>query len=102
MQRPGKIRLGQTLLQQQLLTVEPVASALKEQQRSGRKLGRVLAGDVPVVGGLFRNTANQTQKRELVVLIKPTIVNENSGVEHLQEVERRIEALQPRRTQERE
>jgi MSHA biogenesis protein MshE len=42
MQRPGKIRLGQTLLQQQLLTVEQVAAALKEQQRSGRKLGRVL------------------------------------------------------------
>jgi MSHA biogenesis protein MshL len=75
---------------------------LMRQYSSGDRSQLPLAGDVPVLGGLFRNTANQTQKRELVVLIKPTIVNENSGAEDLREVERRIDALQPRRTQERE
>lgn len=33
------------------------------------------AGDIPVLGVLFRNTGQVIQKRELVVLIKPTIVD---------------------------
>jgi MSHA biogenesis protein MshL len=33
-----------------------------------------LAGDVPVVGALFGKSARETTKRELVILIKPTVV----------------------------
>jgi MSHA biogenesis protein MshM len=33
------------------------------------------AGKIPVLGALFRNKARASQKRELVVLIKPTIVD---------------------------
>lgn len=36
------------------------------------------AGDVPVVGSLFRNTKQVMQKRELVILLKPTIVQGNT------------------------
>jgi len=55
------------------------------------------AGDVPGLGALFRNTNEVTQKRELVVLIKPTIVEgAGSWNEDLLEAGRRIERLDPR------
>jgi MSHA biogenesis protein MshE len=41
MPRPEKVRLGEILLQQQLLTEQQLQDALTEQKRSGRKLGRV-------------------------------------------------------------
>jgi MSHA biogenesis protein MshE len=41
MGRPEKIRLGEILLQQKLLTEEKLKTALDEQKRSGRKLGRI-------------------------------------------------------------
>ena len=60
------------------------------------------AGDIPVLGALFRNTGQVIQKRELVVLIKPTIVEgANSWNEDLLDSGRRIEALDPRRPSER-
>ena len=42
MGRPEKIRLGEILVQQKLLTEEQLKSALDEQKRSGRRLGRVV------------------------------------------------------------
>jgi MSHA biogenesis protein MshE len=39
--RPEKIRLGEILLQQKLLTEDKLKAALEEQKRSGRKLGRI-------------------------------------------------------------
>ena len=41
MARPEKVRLGEILVQQKLLTEEQLGQALTEQKRSGRKLGRV-------------------------------------------------------------
>jgi MSHA biogenesis protein MshE len=41
MPRPEKVRLGEILLQQGLLTDEQLQQALDEQRKSGRKLGRV-------------------------------------------------------------
>jgi MSHA biogenesis protein MshL len=56
------------------------------------------AGDLPIVGALFRNTDRGTQKRELVVLIKPSIVDgASSYAQDLEESSRRIEQLDPRR-----
>jgi MSHA biogenesis protein MshE len=42
MARPEKIRLGDLLVQQKLISQEQLKFALDEQKRSGRKLGRVL------------------------------------------------------------
>ena len=42
MARPEKIRLGELLIQQGLLTDEQLKFALDEQRRSGRKLGRIV------------------------------------------------------------
>ena len=40
--RPERVRLGQLLVEQKLITEEQLARALAEQKRTGRKLGRVL------------------------------------------------------------
>ncbi|MBI3044746.1 MAG: Flp pilus assembly complex ATPase component TadA [Betaproteobacteria bacterium] len=42
MGRPEKVRLGEILIQQKLLTEEQLRSALEEQKKSGRRLGRVV------------------------------------------------------------
>jgi MSHA biogenesis protein MshL len=56
-----------------------------------------VAGNVPVVGNLFRNRNYNNQKRELVVLIKPTIVDgASSWNQDLIDASRRIERLDPR------
>ena len=50
--------------------------------------------DAPVVGGAFRNTSNSTVKRELVILIKPTIITGDSeSVKDLQDVRDRIQNM---------
>lgn len=55
------------------------------------------AGEIPVLGGLFRNTNQTSQKRELVILIKPTIVESESDWEQdVLESQRRIQNLAPR------
>lgn len=55
------------------------------------------ADKVPVLGALFRNKNRVTQKRELVVLIKPTIVEgANDWSADLLDAGRRIEQLDPR------
>jgi MSHA biogenesis protein MshL len=57
------------------------------------------AGSLPVLGALFRNKSNVNQKRELVVLIKPTIVEgANSWNQDLLDTSRRIQDLDPRNT----
>jgi MSHA biogenesis protein MshE len=42
MARPEKIRIGNLLVQEKLISQEQLALALEQQKRSGRKLGRVL------------------------------------------------------------
>jgi MSHA biogenesis protein MshL len=55
-------------------------------------------GSVPGLGALFRNRDSVSQKRELVVLIKPTIVEDaGSMTNEMQETVRRIERLDPQR-----
>lgn len=59
------------------------------------------AGNVPVLGALFRNTNDVTQKRELVILLKPTVVQSDAAWgQDILESQRRIQSLEPRRTSE--
>lgn len=56
------------------------------------------ADKIPLLGNLFRNKNRTNQKRELVVLIKPTIVEGASDwSEDMMDASRRIEQLDPRR-----
>ena len=52
MTRPAKVRLGEVLVEQGLITLEQLDSALAEQKRSARKLGRIIVerGLVPEDG----------------------------------------------------
>ena len=54
------------------------------------------AGSIPLVGNLFKSKAKLNQKRELVVLIKPTIVEDGANWnQDLLDTGRRIEQLDP-------
>jgi MSHA biogenesis protein MshL len=62
------------------------------------------ANDVPVLGALFSNKARVNRKRELVVLIKPTIVdgsNPNAWSDDMMSATKRIDQLDPRNAGER-
>jgi MSHA biogenesis protein MshL len=52
------------------------------------------AGEVPVVGALFRNTNQVTEKRELVILLKPTIIQGDSNwTQDILDSQRRIQNM---------
>ena len=56
-----------------------------------------VAGEVPFLGGLFRNTKQVSQKRELVILIKPIIVQgEGAWEQDVLDSQNRIQNLAPR------
>ncbi|MDP2810882.1 MAG: GspE/PulE family protein [Rhodocyclaceae bacterium] len=60
MARPEKIRLGDLLVQQNLITGEQLKLALEEQKRSGRKLGRIFVDSGYVTEeGIARALARQ-------------------------------------------
>ena len=62
MARPEKIRLGELLVQQNMLSEEQLNLALAEQKRSGRKLGRFLVENGFVTEAQISNAlANQLQ-----------------------------------------
>lgn len=44
-------------------------------------------GQMPVVGTMFRDKERQQQKRELVILLRPVIVNEKSAMAQLKEAQ---------------
>jgi MSHA biogenesis protein MshL len=55
------------------------------------------AGELPIIGGLFRNTNQVAQKRELVILIRPTIVQRDGDWEQdILDSQNRIQNLTPR------
>ncbi len=55
------------------------------------------AGNIPVVGNLFRNTNRVSRKRELVILIKPTVIQgDDSWAQNMLDSQRRIQGLAPR------
>ncbi|TCS39084.1 MSHA biogenesis protein MshL [Paucimonas lemoignei] len=59
-------------------------------------------GSVPVLGTLFGNTNRVSQKRELVILLKPTVVESNEAwTQDVLESQRRIQSLEPRNPLER-
>nr|WP_315221789.1 pilus (MSHA type) biogenesis protein MshL [uncultured Duganella sp.] len=75
---------------------------LMRQATTSDRSGVPGASDIPVVGALFRATGEVIQKRELVVLIKPTIVESSSDWnQDLLDSGRRIKELDPRRAGER-
>lgn len=55
------------------------------------------ASNVPVLGALMRNTNEVTQKRELVILLKPIVVQgDSTWTNDILETQQRIQALDPK------
>jgi len=55
-----------------------------------------LLGDIPVLGQLFGNTSQSTRKRELVVLIKTTLIRDNEDWNRdMAATQRRFQAYDP-------
>ena len=75
--RPERIRLGDLLLQQKLISQEQLKGALEDQTRSGRKLGRVLIES----GYLSEDQIGEALARQLgVPFINLKYYNFNSAV----------------------
>lgn len=71
---------------------------LMRQSSTGDNSQVPVAGSIPVLGALFRNKSTINQKRELVVLIKPTIVDgANNWNQDLLDSSRRIDELDPQK-----
>lgn len=52
------------------------------------------AGDIPVLGNLFRNASRATVKRELVILLKPTVIQSDaSWQQDILESQRRVQGM---------
>ncbi|TFW10308.1 pilus (MSHA type) biogenesis protein MshL [Oxalobacteraceae bacterium OM1] len=54
------------------------------------------AGSLPVIGTFFKNTTRVSQKRELVILLKPTVVHDETWSQDILQTEQRIQQLAPR------
>ena len=44
-----------------------------------------LFGDIPLLGGLFKSVSETTQKRELVILLKPVVIGQDTWNTQLQD-----------------
>ena len=69
MARPEKIRLGEVLMQQKLLSEEQLTQALADQKRTGRKLGRVFVEngfvtEEQIANALAKNATRYAQVRD--------------------------------------
>ena len=51
-------------------------------------------GNIPFAGAAFRNTAQASEKRELVILLKPTVINSDAEwAQNIRNSRDRIQAL---------
>ena len=64
-----RIRDGQTLI---------LSGIIQESDRTTVSKVPIL-GDIPILGALFRSTTNDNERREVIVLLTPQIVDENSN-----------------------
>ncbi|MBI2313152.1 MAG: pilus (MSHA type) biogenesis protein MshL [Betaproteobacteria bacterium] len=72
-----------------------IGGLMSQRQNTGRSQVPG-AGDVPVLGNLFRQRSESAEKRELVILLKPTIVrSDREWAQSIQESRDRVERLSP-------
>lgn len=74
-----------------------VIGGLMQEKRDETKRGVSLLSSLPYVGHLFREDIGALEKSELVILLKPTIIENNNWDEQLQEAEDKIKILENRR-----
>ncbi len=74
-----------------------IGGLMRQKQQSSRSQVPG-GGDLPLVGALLGQRSSNFSKSEMVILMKPTIIGaENSSSDELQDVDRRMQGLDPRR-----
>ena len=64
-----RVRDGQTLILTGVISDQDVAKVTKWP----------ILGDIPLIGQFFRNSGNNRAKRELVIMVTPKVINDESG-----------------------
>ena len=72
-----------------------VLGGLMENTETDRQSRIPLLGDIPVVGEAFKNRQKVGQKRELVIMLKPVVVRENTWKDELQRASDLLEGWYP-------
>lgn len=62
-----------------------VIGGLIETYQTDQESKTPLLGDIPLLGGLFKSMSEVTQKRELVILLKPVVVGQDTWKNQLQD-----------------
>ena len=62
-----------------------VIGGLIETYKTDQESKTPLLGDIPFVGGLFKSVSETTQKRELVILLKPVVIGQDTWKTQLQD-----------------
>ena len=52
---------------------------LMKQELRDERTGLPVVSEAPVVGGLFRQTGTVVNKRELVIMLKPTVIQDGAA-----------------------
>jgi type IV pilus assembly protein PilQ len=64
-----RVRDGQTLILTGVISDQDVATVTKWP----------ILGDIPLIGQFFRKSGNNRAKRELVIMVTPKVINDESG-----------------------
>jgi MSHA biogenesis protein MshL len=76
-----------------------VIGGLMTESTSDNRSRVPVAGDVPVVGALFGQAQRQSTKRELVILLKPTVVKgDEAWAGEINAAQGRMDRMNPART----
>ncbi|MBA1147178.1 pilus (MSHA type) biogenesis protein MshL [Ectothiorhodospiraceae bacterium WFHF3C12] len=70
-----------------------VIGGLMQNQDEENVAGVPLLRDLPFVGGLFRHTGRSTRKSELVILLRPIVVEDGTWSDSLRDSQRRMRDL---------
>ncbi|XQW85543.1 pilus (MSHA type) biogenesis protein MshL [Thalassotalea piscium] len=62
-----------------------VIGGLIETRKTDSESKTPFLGDIPIVGELFKSKGNQTQKKELVILLKPIVIGQDTWTNQLQD-----------------
>lgn len=71
-----------------------VLGGLMQESRSDYKSKRPILGDIPGLNALFRSKSKGTRKTELVILLRPIVVNDDTWEQEVNRYHRRSDSLQ--------
>jgi len=70
-----------------------VLGGLMQESKSNNNGKRPILGDIPLVNSLFRTKSKAKSKTELVILLRPIVVDENTWQNQLEQSEKRIQNI---------